>query len=216
MKVIVTIFVLTTAAAFPGSGQVNLDEIRTLTTDTSSRYYYDTLLVDFLRHPEEFEVTKAITLYYGKLYSRFYKPYHFGEDEVAFDELVKRENYSRAITVGERILERDPVNLAVLLKLLKCYFETKEQSLADLTRVKARVLHNAILKSGSGEQESSPLRVIAIADEYAVLGLMDVKLLTRSSQVYPASVMDRWKVQPKQGKKKEVWFEVLLNKEAFN
>src|SRR5688572_5126301 len=96
-------FLILLFAAFPVSkaiGQINLEEIRALSRDTSSRYFYDTLVVDFLREPEDFEMTKGITIYYGKLFSKYYKPYDFSEDEVNFDDFLRRGNYARAITLG--------------------------------------------------------------------------------------------------------------------
>lgn len=197
-------------------GQINLEEIRTLTSDSSSRYFYDTLVVDFLEAPNDFEMTKSICLYYGKLYSRFYKPYNFSEAETNFEEFFRRGNYQRAIALGERILEKDPVNFMILLQLLKCYFEAKDEARALEVRARVQVLHRAILHSGSGEDEAAALKVIAIADEYGMMRLMNVEPVSRNSQMKSSSVIDRWKIRPmEKGKKKDLYFELLINRETL-
>jgi len=187
-----------------------------LTTDPSSRYFYDTLIVDFLKAPNDFEMTKSICLYYGKLYSRFYKPYNFSEAETSFEEFFRQGNYQRAIALGERIVEKDPVNFMVLLQLLKCYFETNEEALALRVRASVQVLHRAILHSGSGEDTASSLKVIAIADEYGIMRLMNVEPISRNSQMKSSSVIDHWKIKPvEKGKKRDLYFELLINREAL-
>jgi hypothetical protein len=211
------LIVLCSLANHQGKCQgINLDEIRTLTHDSTSKYFYDTLVKEFFIDPRHFEMTKGMNLYYGKLYSRYYRPYAFNEEEPKFDDLMKRGNYAAAVEVGERILEKDPVNFELLLKLLKCYQETKQTELAEITNVQARILHNAILYSGTGETMDSPIKVIAIADEYVLMSIMELRGLSRKTTRTPSSVIDSWKVQPSQkGPKREMHFEVLLNLDAI-
>jgi hypothetical protein len=192
--------------------QIDLEEIKELTTDPGSGYFYDSLLSQFLRGPYDFEMTKSISIYYGKLYSRYYTPYKFNPDEGNFEDMLRRENYPRAISLGERILEKDPVNFSVLLKLLRCYLETKDDDMAVLTRVKVDVLRKAILHSGTGDDMEAPYQVIDISDEYAMMAIMGLEGLSRRAEMKPSSVIDAWKVKPiGKGKKQSLYFELLLN-----
>ena len=195
---------------------IDLEEIRTLTHDSTSKYFYDTLVKEFFVDPGHFEMTKGMNLYYGKLYSKYYRPYAFNEQERKFDELMKRGYYAAAISIGEEIRKKDPVNFELLLKLLKCYQETKQTEMAELANLQARILHNAMLHSGTGETIESPIKVIAIAEEYVLMSIMELRGLSRKTTRTGSSVIDSWKVQPsKKEAKREIHFELLLNLDAM-
>ena len=210
------IFFLLNLSAISVQCQIDLEQIKALTSDSTSGYFYDTLLNDFLERPHSFEMTKAMNLYYGKLYSRYYEPYSFyWEQERNLDDFLEREDYHRAITIGERILAKDPVNFSLLLKLLQCYLQTKNEEMADHTRAQVDLLHKAMLHSGSGEHEDSAIKVISISDEYAMMALLQVKPTSRRAMVKGSSIIDFWKVRPAQnGGARVLYFEVLLNKNS--
>lgn len=75
-----------------------------------------------------------MNLYYGKLFSKYYQPYKTDGQERNFNELLMRGNYERAISIGEKMLEKDPVNFAHLLKMLRCYVAIKQEELAQPTK----------------------------------------------------------------------------------
>ena len=212
MKTIPVIFFLALTISTGLSQEINLEEIKTLTKDSTSKYFYDTLVREFLLHPHDFEMTKGMNLYYGKLFSKYYKPHAFNKEESSFNEFLRSENYEGALTVGERILEKDPVNLSLLLKLLKCYAVTKDYALADLTRMQVDILYKAILHGGTGQKREKALKVIDIGDEYAMMVLMNVEGLSRRSIMKSSSIIDVWKIRSlKKGGKKNLYFEVLIN-----
>lgn len=214
----VTLFFLTFLFIQNGHSQntIDLEEIKRLTKDSTSRYFYDTLVSDFMTVPHSFEMTKGLNLYFGKLYSSYYKIYNFSHDEVEFDKFLSRRNYKKAIPLGEEILKHDPVNLEILLKMLTCYIDTDEKKLTDLTRTKISVLYNAILYSGTGENKELAYKVVAIGDEYAIMGILGVQGLTRISSMNISSTTDSWKIRDqKTGDKRDLYFEVLINKSAM-
>jgi len=202
------------AASFCISAQVNLEEIRKLAADDATAYYYDSLVQDFLTNPGDFEMSKGITLYYGKLFSDDYEPYAFSPQVTNFDEAFRVQNYRRAIVLGEKIVKKDPVDFTVLLKLLKCYLEEKEEEAAQFTRMQVDVLYKAILHSGDGSTPESAIKVLQIADEYAIMALMGIEGVSRRSQMGDNSILDVWKVRSAaKGGKEVMYFEVLSNKE---
>ena len=196
------------------SAQINLEEIRKLAADHSTAYYYDTLVQDFLTTPGEFEMSKGITLYYGKLFSDGYDPYSFSPQQTNFEEAFRRQNYERAIMLGVKIVEKDPVDFTVLLKLLKCYLEEGEDEAAEFTRMQVDVLYKAILHSGDGSSPESAIKVLQVADEYAIMALMGIEGVSRRSQMGRNSIVDVWKVRSAaKGGKEVMYFEVLSNRE---
>lgn len=198
-------------------GSINLDEIKRLTKDSTSRYLYDTLVHDFLTIPHSFEMTKGLNLYYGKLYSHYYKIFNFSDEETKFNQLLSKRKYKQAILVGEEILKNDPVNLEILLKILACYTESDNKQLIDLTSAKINILYNAILHSGAGEDMESAYKVIAVGDEYAMMEILGVQGLTRHSRMKTSSTIDSWKIRDQEtGNKRDLYFEVLINMSAMS
>src|SRR5687768_2223661 len=123
MKKLAVIFLLLIRTVNGLSQQIDLAEIKASTNDPYSKYFYDTLVRRFLEQPYDFEMAKGMNLYYGKLYSKNYQPHPIDGQENNFADWIRRENYDRAIVIGENMLEKDPVNVSLLLQLLKCYEE---------------------------------------------------------------------------------------------
>jgi len=215
-----SLFILTVALIFAQNGfcqnTIDFKEIQTLTKDSTSRYFYDTLVHDFLTVPQTFEETKGLNVYYGKLYSKYYKVYDVNGEEHKFSQLIQKGNCKKAITVGDQILKGDPVNLEILLKMFSCYNQLGSTELAKITREKVSVLYRAILHSGTGERKESAYNVVSIADEYAVMAMLGMQPLTRRSSMHGESTTDSWEVRDlKSREKKQLHFNVLINLSAM-
>lgn len=210
-----TVFFVYTICFVPCAwGQINLSEIEKMTNDASTGYYYDTLISAFLRHPEEFDTSKGVSLYYGKIFRDSFDPYSFRSDQANFDNAMRQEQYRRAIAIGEKLLESDPVDFGLLLQLLKCYIEEKNEELATKTKMRVDVLYKAILRSGDGSTLESAIQVIQVPDEYAMMALLSIQGLSRRSETKAHSIVDIWKVRPqKRGDRKTLYFEVLRKPE---
>jgi hypothetical protein len=114
------------------------------------------------------------------------------------------------------MLEKDPVNFAHLLKMLRCYVAMKQEQLAQLTKIQADVLYKAILHSGDGNSPETAWQVTDISDEYALMAIMNIEGISRRSSMKSSSVVDTWKVRrSEKGGQDTLYFELLLNKEAF-
>ena len=197
-----------------GQSSFNLKEIEILTHDSSSEFYYPTLLLEFNNHPKSFDSTKAKFLYYGKLYRENYKMFQFAPEQGEFNDLFKNERYKKAIQVGEIILQNDPTNLEILLKLNTCYKKREFNEKVDTTTIKLAALINTILANGNGQEKISAYKVVDIADEYVIMAWLGIVGLTRESTMQQNSAIDLWKVRNiKSGKKYEMHFEWLVNTE---
>jgi hypothetical protein len=216
-RLLVSLFVIVLAYAAHSQGKVDLDEIRRLTQDTNSRYFYDTLVNEFVTDPNNIELTKGKSIYYGKLFSRYYKAYEFSDDESLFHEQVEKQRFWQAIEIGERILHDDPINLDVLVNMFQCYVVVGLHEQARVTKRKLDVLYNCILFSGTGETRETAYRVISVGDEYAIIGMLGHNGLSRQSFVMGNSIIDSWTIRDeKTGAKKDLHFEVIVNEEAMS
>lgn len=216
-KLILSVFFAWLGCAVYAQSSVDLDEIRRLTQDTNSRYFYDTLVNEFVTNPSNIELTKGKSIYYGKLFSRYYKVYEFSDDESVFHEQVSKQRFWQAIETGERILQEDPINLDILINMFQCYRVVGLQQQARTAKRKIDILYNCILFSGTGETRETAYRVISVGDEFAIIGMLGHNGLSRQSFMIGNSIIDSWTIRDeKTGAKKDLHFEVIVNEEAMS
>ena len=200
--------------SIPSFGQINLDLnlIEKLTNDSTSEYYYNKLVIEFNNSPKFIDPLKAKYLYYGKLYTANYKMLQFNNGETKFNNLINNGWFKKAILVGEKILQEDPVNLDIISKLNFCYKKINGKENADTAAIKQSIIVNTILASGNGLEKDKAYKVVSIADEYTIMALLGVNGLSRQSLMQQNSAIDSWKIKDiKSGKKSEMHFEWLVN-----
>jgi hypothetical protein len=193
---------------------LDLKEIGNRTNDSTSAYFYPTLIYQFKNNPQSFDTTKAKFLYYGKLYSKNYKMFQFTGDDKEFNRLLNKHSYRKAIPFGEKILQEDPANIEVNVKLNLCYNKGDMKEKADTTLIKLTFLLNAVFQSGTGRDKDSGYQVVAIGDEYIVMSWLGLVTLSRQSAMKGSSTIDSWEVKNiKTGQKSTLHFEWLVNLE---
>jgi tetratricopeptide (TPR) repeat protein len=211
-------FLVTTCLAYGQS--FDLEKIRSATTDSTNQYFYAKLVAEFLAEPEYFPAEKGIYLYYGHMYSEYYKYFKYSKQAGQFDKFITNRRYKKAIEVGEKLLEQDPMALDLLLKLNVCYkFENMPDKAAEALK-KAEVLLRAIKSMGD-----RPYIVTSVNDEYIFMAgekLTRIERVSRTptdSEKIPrtkvqgiSSVLDSWDVKDERtNEKKTIFFEVLYN-----
>lgn len=122
-QLFILLTLLTSSSFHSGFCQNNIDleEIKVFTQDSTSEYFYDSLIQEFQDNPSSFGAAKGLNIYYGKLFSKYYKTFNFSEDERKFNEFLSRRNFKKAIPLGEQILKNDPVNFEIIFKLVGAY-----------------------------------------------------------------------------------------------
>ncbi|MBE9463584.1 DUF4919 domain-containing protein [Dyadobacter subterraneus] len=194
---------------------VPLEEIKTVTRDSSHKYFYPRLLDEFNAQPEYYSMEKGMYLYYGQLYSSSYKFFNFGKNAMQFEQFINRGQLKKAIKIGEQILLENPVNLNVLYKLAYCYNKESQPEKADIAKNKAVELLRAIESSGSGMNREQAFKVTSVNDEYILAGKLGIKKKIRKSEMLAHSVVDSWELKdPDSGVIKYLYFEVLYNYDA--
>lgn len=209
--IFLSLLTLYTCILFGQSG-FDLKEIQKLTNDSTSSYYYLTLISEFNDQPETFDSVKAKFLYYGKLYTKNYKMFQFTEDDKQFNNLIRRNKCQKAIPIGEKIVQEHPSNIEIISRLYTCYKKANLKGKADTALTKLTILMKTVFQSGTGQRMEDALKVVAIGDEYIIMAWLGVTGLSRQSVMKENSTIDSWKVKDlKSGKKSEMHFEWLVN-----
>ena len=195
---------------------IRLDEIKSATRDSSNAYFYPRLIDEFVSQPEYFSADKGKFLYYGQIYSRYYKLFDFGKNVGQFNLQMQRGRMKKAIPLGEKVLEENPVNLEVLMKLGYCYRKDNQPEKARTMQDRAAVLIRAIESNGDGSSEEQAYKVISISDEYVVMGKEGFTQISRKSKQQAHSVIDILEVRDAKSKDpRPLYFEVLYNHDAI-
>ncbi len=186
------------------SQQVNLGEIKKNVTNASSPYFYEKLVKEFQDQPTNLksDSLKSIHLYYGKLYSGYYKK--VSEERATslkFIKLTGAKKYAKAIKLGKELWEKDPVNLVVLLNLIVCYQEDpqNEEKYKKL-KTQSEVLLSAIACYGDGKTKETSFKVISTGDEFALLGYFGVNLgmyTGHSEKLNASAILNTWTKEEK-------------------
>lgn len=205
---ILTLSCFTTSIVALSQAPLDLNEIKKSVQDSTSSSSYRSLIEEFNQNPSALDTSKGGIIYYGKLFTG-YDPFRINFHELDFNKLVLQNKYKQAILKGEELIKSDPVNLEVLSKLLLCYSKTDNKVKEELTKNKVDLLTTAILTHGDGLSESTTLKVISVADEYAMMGMLGISGMTRSSKLSSKSTVDTWKAKNSKGKRIDFFAEVL-------
>lgn len=204
--------------------QLDLLKIKAAVTDSSNAYFYPKLLTEFVHEPDYFSSEKGTYLYYGNIYSKYYKALLTGKEVNKFEKYLGSKRYEKAIEIGKKLLEENVVNLGLLLKMGHCYREAGQSQEAEEMRKFVGIIMRAIRDNGD-----KPYKVISVGDEYIMMSAEGLTGITRNpnlpeeSKTIPrteaqgiAAVMDSWEVKDNRtNEKKIVHFEVLYNTSSF-
>ncbi len=94
-RLLVSLFVMALVYTAHSQGTVDLDEIRRLTQDTNSRYFYDTLVNEFVTDPNNMSLPKVRAFITASCFPVGYKAYEFSDDESLFHEQVENSASGR-------------------------------------------------------------------------------------------------------------------------
>ncbi len=192
---------------------IDFDEVKRLTQDSLSDYYYPVLTKRFLELDAHLSAKEYSLIYYGSVFSKNYNPYGKSTAENQFLDVYKEKKYSEAIEIGVKVLEENPANLAVVYKIYAAYFLSNDKNTAKLYAEAYLSLLNAIYMSGDGKSFKTAYVVVGINDEYEILADLGLTI-TKQALVGNTDVLSiKTKGQKKQkGQKKikELYFNVEM------
>lgn len=152
---------------------IDFDLIKHQTEDSTSVYFYPSLLKKALSFDSTMTDTEFTYLYYGKVFTNEYAPYSVKNDS-KFMEYFKSSKYAKAIKKGEETLLKNGVDLDIIYGMAVCFSEIGNEEMKRKYFSLYKELLNVIYRSGNGKSIETAYVVIAVSDEYAIL--RDLKL----------------------------------------
>lgn len=189
--------------------KVDISRIEKETGDAKSAFYYPSLLRKFTTDSMLSE-TEYQYLYYGNAFYKDYKPYGAGKNEDRFMEYYRKEKYKKALKYGQKVVDENPVNLAMCLRMAVCYKQLGDKVISDRYAAKYFKLMDVIYKSGSGNSIEDAFVVICVNDEYQVLADMDLNSMGQSLMGQTDRLTISPEGQTREPKINELYFNVSL------
>lgn len=176
IKPLVTLLLIVITAYSFGQkiSNIDFDLIKSKIKDSTSTFYYPTLIDRFVRADTTLTLEEYEYIYYGNVFSENYKPYETSENEEKFLEFYNQKKYNDAIPFGEKVLKENPINLKISFKMCVC-----QNSLGDKTKAKFYAnryfpLLNCIYNSGDGTSIETAYVVLKVPDEYEILADLEL------------------------------------------
>ncbi|MDD3685563.1 MAG: DUF4919 domain-containing protein [Bacteroidales bacterium] len=147
--------------------------VKKLTTDSTSQYYYPQLLEKVKTSPADINMFDCFYLYYGQIFQPNYKPiggFLLNPERVDFDRAAINGNCKKAIKLGTAMLERNPVDLTVLLYTCICIKQSHSPDDEHYFAQRYDNLLQAIFSTGDGKSIDGAIKIISIEDDYVLKG----------------------------------------------
>lgn len=182
-------------------------DIKAQSTDPASRYYYPTLLKQFMSNdtvmtPEDYKY-----FYYGTMFQEDYDPYRPNPYEAELRQVeplyFKKENLTRAEAgqieaLARKSLEDNPVNLSQLMFRVYVYEKNRKYNLAKIWKHKLDNLLLTIANSGTGDTPEAAWVIVYPRHEFDFFNLSGGSVL---QQDFVEPYYERVTVRNKKGDK---------------
>lgn len=148
--------------------------IKSITNDSSSRFFYPKLSKKIKKHPSEINSEEIFYLYYGQIFQKGYIALSFiaNPERLDFDKALMNGNCKKALGLGIIILERNPVDLTVLMHVCNCIEKEGYIDTTNFYEQRFKNLINAILSTGNGKSTKTAIRIVNMEDDYILKGVL--------------------------------------------
>ena len=155
------------------AGSEFLDNIKRIVKDSNSHFYYPILLNKIKVKPDSITKDDLFYLYYGQLVQpgHIRLSYSRNPEQGKFMKLRMENKCKKLIPLGYNILERDPVELTILLHTNICLKATGQSDIYFLEK-RFNLLLKAILSTGDGLTEETAIRIANIEDDRVMKGIL--------------------------------------------
>lgn len=192
---------------------IDFDEIESAIKDSTSGFYYPELIKRLIGLDTTLTLEDYKHLYYGSVFQANYHPYGSSNAKKSFTDAFRAGEYKKAIEKGEIVMNENPVDPELLVKMSISYLETGDD---DLKRIYAILYYSfleVIYKSGDGKYVESAYVVVSVDHEYLIVADLGLKV----TQQALISDCDRLTISKKgqkrkkgQKKIKELYFNVRM------
>ncbi len=179
----ITLFLLLFLITLAANAQTNdsIDfcfEIKKVVTDSASPYFYPSLLEKVKNNPAKIDETDCYYLYYGQIFQPDYIPlmsFFIYPERRDFDMAAINRKYKKVIQLGKIMLERNPVDLTILLHTSRSIAKQKRYIDNDYFSQRFTNLLSAIFSTGNGKTKETAIKIVSMEDDYVlkrVLGFL--------------------------------------------
>lgn len=154
---------------------VNFDQVKAEINNESSPYFYPNLKEKIVANDSTLSAQDYFHLYYGSVFQKRYKPYGTSANKQRFLDAYNDKKYTKAIELSKAVLEENPVDLDLLLKLSISHLELGNQTEKRLYARHYYSFLSVIYESGSGGDLNTAYVVISVGDEYSLIGDMGLR-----------------------------------------
>src|SRR5258705_7908700 len=105
---------------------INFDAVKK-TADSSSGNYKK-LLDRFIKADTTLTKEDYNTIYYGQCFQNDYDPYGADEDFDKFKKLYQGEDFTNALPIALKMVEKNPMDMKMTFKALVCYYKLNDEA----------------------------------------------------------------------------------------
>lgn len=150
-----------------------IKSIKTTVNDSSSTYYYPRMEEKIKTVPAEVNDTLSFLLYYGRICRKEYRTMSLSisnPERADFDKAVMRQNHKKVIEIGTQILNRNPVDLNVLINVANSVKKSNADDSKYCFDKRCGSLLRAIFSTGDGRSPETAIKVTDPENEYMIKG----------------------------------------------
>lgn len=168
---VLILFALSCYAYGQKISNVDFDAIKLEISDSSSNFFYPLLISRFQEQDTTLTNAEFSQLYYGNVFQENYYPYGATDKQRLFEDAYKKNtSFKETEKLGVDVLNENPVNLGVLLKMVFLYNREKDIEKATVFAKLYVSFLEVIYASGTGEDCNNGFVVISVDDEYRITG----------------------------------------------
>ena len=159
---------------------IDFDDIRNKTTDSTSEFYYPKILKKFIDNDTSITKEELKYVYFGNVFTNEYNPMGDVKGEQDLLNYYKKKDFENAVLTGEKLLEKDPTNLEYYYHLALVYNKLKDSIHMKNCLFKFVFLIETIYHSGDGLSLNTPYVVTRVSDEYQILDDKNLELKSQA------------------------------------
>jgi hypothetical protein len=155
---------------------VDLDKIKTITTNISSENYYPSLKQRFIVLDTSLSNKHVHFLYYGQYFEPTYQPDVQDVAQKEMFKLIKQGKFDQAVDTGLVSFNQSPLNLRTIFGLSICYLSLDNKELSDRYMNMYYQIMEVVMESGSGRKKKLAFVTMCIDDEYEIVSSLHKKV----------------------------------------
>lgn len=156
----------------------DMEQIRKDVSDPASAYYYPKLMAKYERNDTVMNLEDYRHLYYGYLFQEDFNPYRHNDISTKNESLYYKSKHTRAeldsiIHYAQTALEDNPFDLSQMNFLIYALRARGKVNRANIWQYRLNHLIQAIISSGTGEDEEHAWYVINPRHEYDIVNFQN-------------------------------------------